>query len=119
MRYMIIITIIVTLLLISNNAMAYTNDQIANAIFKAEGGDEATYLYGIRSVEYKDKEDARRICINTIKNNRKRYEEYGYKTHDTYLSFLAARYAPIGCDNDTGTNKYWLRNVEYFLKNGE
>ena len=93
----------------------YTNEQIVNAIFKAEGSYKAQYLYGIRSVKYKGKQQARRICLNTVRNNRLRYKQYGYRQYDTYLQFLASRYCPIGCDNDNGTNKYWLRNVKYFL----
>ena len=112
---------IILLLFLASQAMsckawAMSDEQIVNAIFKAEGGYKATYLYGIRSVKYKDEADARQICLNTIRNNRKRYADYGYKTYDTYLEFLASRYCPIGCDNDTGTNKHWVKNVEYFLE---
>ena len=87
---------------------------LANAIFKAEGGKDAQYLYGIRSIKYKDEADARRICLNTINNNKKRFlkqDKYG-----DYLEFLASKYCPVNCDNDRGTNKYWLKNVRYFLK---
>ena len=95
----------------------YTNEQIANAIFLAEGGYKAKYLYGIVSVKYKDEQEARRICLNTIRNNRKRYADYGYKKYNTYLEFLASRYAPIGVKNDPkGLNKNWLKNVKYFLE---
>ena len=96
-------------------AMEYSDEQIVNAIFQAEGGYKAQYLYGIRSVSYKDEAEARRICFNTVRNNRKRYADYGYKKYATYLEFLASRYCPVGCDNDRGTNKYWLKNVRYFL----
>jgi len=95
----------------------YTDEQIADAIFLAEGGYNANFLYGIVSVEYKDEADARRICINTINNNRKRYADYGYKQYNTYLEFLQSRYCPIGCDNDKGDNKHWLGNVIWFLNN--
>ena len=107
-----------SLLIIGSLSVSYawTDEQIANAIYKAEGGKKATYLYGIRSVEYTNKNEARRICLNTIKNNRKRYAEYGYKKYDTYLEFLASRYAPINADNDPKRlNNYWLKNVKWFL----
>lgn len=95
----------------------YTDDQIANAIYKAEGGKKAQYLYGIRSVKYRNEVEARKICLNTIRNNRKRFTNYGYKKHATYLEFLASRYCPIGCNNDWGCNKNWLKNVKWFLAN--
>ncbi|MFA5388841.1 MAG: hypothetical protein WC312_03705 [Candidatus Omnitrophota bacterium] len=97
----------------------YTDEQIVRAIFLAEGGYKVQYLYGIRSVKYSDINEARRICFNTVRNNRRRYADYGYKKYKTYLEFLASRYCPIGCDNDSGTNKYWLRNVKYFLAKGK
>ena len=94
----------------------WSNDEIADAIFLAEGGHGAKYLYGIVSVKYRDEKDARRICINTIQNNRKRFADYGYKEYNTYLEFLASRYAPIGAKNDPkGLNKNWLRNVRFYL----
>ena len=104
----------------NDNLPKYTNKQIVDAIYKAEGGSDATYLYGIRSVPYDTPEEARRICFNTVRNNRVRYKEYGYKKFNTYLKFLADRYCPVNCDNDPrGLNKNWLKNVKYFLKKGE
>lgn len=95
----------------------YTDTQIVNAIFRAEGGHKAQYLYGIRSIKYRDEADARRICFNTVRNNRARFaKQTKYKD---YLEFLASRYCPINCDNDRGTNKYWLKNVKYFLRNSK
>lgn len=96
--------------------LAYTNEQIANAIFMAEGGHKAQYAYGIRSVKYSTIAEARRICINTIRNNRIRFAKQN--KYKDYLSFLASRYCPIGCDNDRGTNKYWVKNVKYYLQKG-
>ena len=113
-----IITVILTFL---NIVTARAEDDIAllNAIYKAEGGAKATYLYGIRSVTYNTPAEARQICLNTIRNNRRRFKEYGHKTHKTYLEFLASRYAPINAKNDpSGLNHNWLRNVRYFLKKG-
>ena len=97
-------------------AYAYTNTEIVNAIYKAEGGSKATYAYGIRSVSYDSIEEARRICFNTVRNNRKRFAKQ--TKHTDYLTFLASRYCPVNCDNDTGTNKYWIKNVRYFLAEG-
>ena len=94
----------------------YTDEQICNAIFLAEGGYNATFLYGIVSVSYETEAEAKRICINTIRNNRKRYADYGYKQYDSYLEFLASRYCPVEAHP---LNKYWLKNVKWFLVNSK
>lgn len=91
-------------------------EKLADAIYRAEGGDKADYPYGIRSVKCSTKQECRQICINTIKANVKRWNKYGHKTHESFLAFLASRYAPINADNDyRGLNRYWIRNVRYFL----
>jgi hypothetical protein len=112
-------TVIILLILIGTARAqivtpAYTDTQIVNAIYKAEGGAKATYAYGIRSVKYSTVAEARRICFNTVRNNRKRFAKQSKYTD--FLEFLASRYCPVGCDNDRGTNKYWVKNVRYFLK---
>ena len=117
------IFIVVLLILISVPAWSFTNDEIADAIFKAENSSE--YPYGIKSLKYENRtgrsltklEWARFICKNTIRNNRKRYADYGYKKYASYLEFLASRYCPKNCDNDPrGLNKHWLKNVKYLLE---
>lgn len=92
-------------------AGTFTDTQLCNAIFLAEGGYKAQYLYGIRSVHYKDETEARKICLNTIRNNRKRFlNQTKYKD---YLEFLANRYCPVSAHP---LNKNWLKNVKYFLE---
>ncbi|MBM4137500.1 MAG: hypothetical protein FJ241_11825 [Nitrospira sp.] len=114
MRIWILLIIMMSIL---TTCFAYTDDQIADAIFLAEGGYKAKYLYGIVSVKYKDEAEARKICLNTIRNNRKRYDDYGHKQYPTYLEFLQSRYCPIGASNDPkNLNKNWLKNVRYFLE---
>ncbi len=97
---------------------AYTNSQIADAIFLTEGGNRAKVPYGILSVKVKDANEARQVCLNTIRNQRKRHASHTCNL--TYLECLAKRYAPIkGATNDpTGLNKNWLSNIRYFLKKG-
>ena len=116
--YMMIKTLLIFILL-TTPAFAYTDEEIANSIFKAEGGENATYLYGIRSVPYKDKAEARQICLNTIRNNRIRFKKQTKYTD--YLEFLASRYAPTqGKDltkQEKAVNIYWLKNVKFFLQN--
>ena len=96
--------------------IAPTDEQIANAIYRAEGGARACVPYGILSVKVKDAADARRICLNTIRNNRRRWQAAGRP--GDYIDFLATRYAPIGAKNDPhGLNNNWAKNVKRFLKN--
>lgn len=87
----------------------YTNDQIANAIFKAENS--VKYPYGIKSINtYGNVIYARKICLNTIRNNRKRFaKQTKYKD---FLEFLGSRYCPPSAHS---LNKNWVRNVRHFL----
>jgi len=109
------ILFILMIFCIASPAFAYTDTEIVNAIYKSEGGSKATYLYGIRSVKYGTPEEARRICFNTVRNNRVRFANQ--TKYDDYLEFLASRYCPIGASNDPkGLNVNWLSNVRYFLE---
>lgn len=91
---------------------AYTNNQIADAIYLAEGGARTRHPYGILA-KYKQT-TPRQACLNTITHARRDWNGQG-----DFLEFLQKRYAPIGAKNDpTGLNKNWLRNVRYFLKRG-
>lgn len=93
---------------------AYFN-KVVDAIYKAEGGHKAKVPYGILSIKVSSKEEARRVCYNTVRNNWKRWETAGRP--GTYLEFLAKRYAPINAENDPkGYNKHWLKNVSYFVE---
>lgn len=114
---------IVSLCLIGSCAVShaadYTNEQIANAIYKAEGGKRAKKPYGILSVKCEGEKECRQVCLNTIKNNRIRYKKHGQRKFGTYLAFLASRYCPVGAGNDPkGLNRHWLKNVTYFLERG-
>jgi len=101
------------------HAKEYTDEQIASAIYQAEGGRKSQYPYGIRSIKCDTKAECKKICIKTIKNNRKRFARDS-KGFTYYLQFLASRYCPVGAGNDPrGLNKNWLKNVEYFLSKGE
>ena len=102
-------------LLTSTIAYAYTDDQLADAIYKAEGGAKTKYPYGIVSIKTNgDVAYARQICLNTIRNNRKRFANQCKYTD--FIEFLGSKYCPIDCDNDNGTNQYWIHNVKFFLE---
>jgi hypothetical protein len=107
---------LLVLLLMSGTAFAeFTDGQIASAIYKAEGGPKAKKPFGILSVKCEGYDGCRKVCLNTIRNNRKRFANQAVFTD--FLEFLASRYAPVGgVDNDpTNLNKNWLKNVRYFL----
>lgn len=101
-------------------AHAYTDKQIVNAIYKAEGGENAKFPYGIRSVRCISTEDCRNVCLRTVKNNRIRHSKDVRRKTEAYLVYLSRVYAPIKASNDPkGLNRNWLRNVTYFLNNQE
>lgn len=108
-------------LLISSCQVAHADtinpEKLADAIYRAEGGAKAQYPYGIRSVKCDTVAECRKICINTIKANVRRWNKYGHRTHDSFLAFLASRYAPVkNATNDPKKlNRHWLKNVSYFL----
>ena len=102
--------IFVTICLAWGDATAYYGDkQICDAIYIIEGKEKARQPYGIETIECKSKEYCEQICLNTVKNNRVRYKEYGYKQYKDYLSFLASRYCPYNQVN-------WLRMLKFCLK---
>jgi hypothetical protein len=90
----------------------YSDTQIVNAIWVIEGGAKARYAYGIRSVNYSTISEARQICFNTIRNNRKRFIRQD--RYDDFLSFLASRYCPVTGNlskAEKRLNKFWLGNL--------
>lgn len=111
----VLLAIIIVIFLFMRLARAeeYTDEEIADAIYFEEGGVKAIKPFGILSVKCEGYEDCRQVCLNTIKNNRKRYADYGYKQYNTFLEFLWHRYAPPEAHP---LNKNWLKNVRYFLK---
>lgn len=94
----------------------YAN-KIANIIYIIEGGDKTKYPYGIKSIDTGgNKEKARRICLNTIKNNYIRWQKAGLVNNNKkidYLDFLADRYCPPS-DDPIG-NKNWKKNIKKLL----
>ena len=85
------------------HAQEYSNDQIANAIYKAENS--VKYPYGIRSINtHGDKAYARKICLNSIRHARARC-----KGQDLIVC-MGERYSPPMQDPN------WIKNVKWFLK---
>jgi len=104
--------------MLEKNWLDYSDDEIADAIYQAEGGPKAKVPYGILSIKVGSVQEARRICLNTIRNNRVRFANQSIFTD--YIEFLGSRYCPVGADNDPqGLNKNWVKNVKYFLTKKE
>ena len=82
--------------------------RIADAIYRAEGGSKARVPYGVLSVRVANAAEARRVCMNTIRNNHSRWESAG-KPGD-FIKYLGAKYCPPSVD-PTG-HKNWVRNVQ-------
>lgn len=99
-------------LLLALPASALDAERIADAIYRVEGGAKARVPYGILSIPVKNEAHARRICLNTIRNNHKRWIAAG-KPGD-YLDFLADRYCPPSVDPKG--NRNWKRNIKQLTK---
>ena len=95
----------------SNLAWAYTDNEIANAIYHAEGGSHTNYPYGIKSVKT---DNPRRVCLNTIKNNRIRFTKQTEYTD--FIEFLGSRYCPPKAHK---LNENWVKNVKAYLRKYE
>lgn len=106
---------LILVLLFATIAQAKENqfEVLANGIYQIEGGSKTAYPYGIKSIKTNgNKAYARQICLNTIKNNYKRWIRAG-KTN-SFLNFLADKYCPIECDPKG--NKNWKVNIKQFAQ---
>ena len=97
-----------TFLLLSLSALAATDDQIADAIYRVEGGARARVPYGILSIKVRDTAHARLVCLATIRNNRIRWIKAGRP--GAFLDYLADKYCPRSAD-PVG-NKNWKANIK-------
>ena len=93
-----------------NAKEAYFN-KVVDAVYLAEGGEKAKKPFGILSIPCFAYSDCRRICLNTIRNNYRRWQNAGKP--DEFLSFLGSRYAPISAHP---LNKNWIPNVKYYME---
>ena len=96
----------------------YTNQEYCQAIYMAEGGEKSEYPFGIRSVRCEGYEECKRICENTVQNNRQRFREYGHQKYASFIEFLGSRYAPVTgriTRKERRLNPNWLRNAKFFL----
>ena len=112
---LIIISILSSFVLFSLYAYAedyYSNEQIADAIYKTEGGKKARVLYGILSIKTTN---PKQVCLNTIKNHRLRHKKHSCKLD--FIVCLGNRYCPPSVDFIG--NKNWTKNVKWWLRKNE
>jgi hypothetical protein len=112
-RKFLVLSLFITSIVVGNTAFAdYSVEQIADAIYLAEGGAKTSHPYGILK-KYKTT-TPRQACINTVAHALKDWNGQG-----DFIQFLGNRYCPVGAENDpTGLNKNWVGNVTYFLQRG-
>lgn len=109
-----IVAIIIILLTIgtarADNKLVISDDKLCEAIHKAEGNDNYGILAHYKHTSYKQ------ACLNTIRHARRNYIKSNSK--EDFVVFLSKTYCPIGCNTDNGTNRFWVKNVKYFLAKG-
>ena len=91
-------------------------ERLADAVYLAEGGAKAKVPYGIFYPGCSKSSPAycRKIAINTFKSAYKRFKSSS--NSQTYISYLASTYAPMGVKNDpSNLNRHWIRNVNHFI----
>jgi hypothetical protein len=84
----------------------------ADTVYRIEGGKKAKKPYGILTIPVKDEQSARKVCINTIKNNYKRWNAAGRT--NCFIDFFANRWCPSS--SDYVGNKNWKVNAHKILK---
>lgn len=96
------------------NIAGYSLNQWCTAIYIAEGGAKTAHPYGILA-HYRHTTPLQ-ACQNTIKHKYSQWKRQGQ--HEPFIAYLAAKYCPVGCSNDNGSNKNWEKNVQYWLERG-
>ena len=100
----------------SGNASAEIEfNQIADAIYYAEGGKKASTPYGVhyKGCSWETKPYCRKICINTIRNKYATWLKINKKRPNSeFISYLGSKYAPL---SDSPLNANWEANVKWFL----
>ena len=93
----------------------YSANQFCDAVYLAEGGIKAKKPYGVLSVRCDSEPECRQVCLNSYKNNIKRFSLQTRYTD--FIDFFGSRWCPVGANNDPhGLNKNWIKNVKYFIK---
>ena len=89
---------------------------LLQAVYHSEGGEDAQYPFGIRSVGCNGYEECKSVCLRSIKNSLKRWNDAGRQ--GDFITWFAMRYCPVGAANDPkGLNSNFLKNIRWFLEN--
>ena len=98
-----------------NPARTYSNIEIVDAIWMAEGADKTRFPFGICWVENRKirpneltKAEARITCLQSVRNGRARWEAAGRPCG--LIEHIGRRYSP------PEQNPHWVGNVMYFLE---
>ena len=83
-------------------------NQVANAIYRVEGGSHTHFPYGILSIHT---QHPRQVCINTIAHAAREY--HIVKCDRYFIYVLAERYCPKECDAQGNVN--WSKNMIQIL----
>lgn len=94
-------------LLLCQSALALDVERFADAIYRAEGGAKTRYPYGVKSVECSGERECRKVTVNSIRNNLKRYERSDKRK--PFVEFMADRWVSIEADREG--HKNWVKNV--------
>jgi hypothetical protein len=92
-------------------------ERMADAIYISEGGAKTKWPYGVKSITpptgTSDKAAwARKITINSVNNNWKRWEKAGKP--EPFVKFMARRWVPESADLQGHTN--WVKNVNKLME---
>ena len=97
---------IVFIMLAASAHASINANRLADAIYQAEGGSKAKVPYGILAVKVSGSNEARRVCIRTIRTAQKSFKG----NNDTaFIRVLSQKYCPPQCD--LKGNRNWIRNV--------
>jgi hypothetical protein len=108
---------ILTILLLSTTVISgelspRLADEMADIIWKIEGGHAARKPFGVLSVKVLDAQHAREITIASIHANWRRWERAGRA--GTFAQFMAHRWVPRSVD--AAGHRRWVRNFNHHLR---
>jgi hypothetical protein len=95
----------------SQQGEVLNEERLATAIFYSEGGDRTNYPYGIKSVSCETKDECRIKCLESIRNNEKRFARHGGKGVEDFIRFMSRRYVYCGF-GECQARIDWQKNVK-------
>ena len=86
-------------------------NKLCEAIYRSEGEDRTHYPYGIKSVRCETKNECRLKCLESIRNNEKRFARHGGKGVENFIRFMSRRC--VYCDfGECQARIDWQKNVK-------